>query len=314
MSVGMMQRQPLVSEPLEEGLFGKRLGQHFGVESTPLYAVRKNGRLTLALTRLTSALEAPEQLVPIPPEPAFSIFHELRDRAPRRDTHGDRADALSSGAVSVVDLSESPHCDLGGLVDTLQYYLPKTTLDEFAHEHGASPVSTLLCRKEDRDPVVATLSKVLLSAIEEGIASNQLLIDHLALSLVAHFAQAYGGLRIDSRSEKGGLAAWQVRRATEIMRTRLGSNLSIREVASECRLTPSHFARMFRKSTGIAPHEYLSNLRIEEAKRLMLDTALPLADIALIAGFNDQSHFTRAFSRRLQVSPGAWRRLHVSPC
>lgn len=313
MTMGRIPAPQLAAECLEEGLFGRRLGLHFGVESTPLYAVRKNGRLTLALTRLTSAVADAEPMAPIPPEPAFSIFHELSDRAPRPDTHGDRTDALSSGAVSVVDLSEAPHCDLGGLVDALQFYLPKKTLDEFAHEHGAPPVSTLLCRKEERDPVVATLSKVLLSAIEEGIASNQLLIDHLALSLVAHFAQAYGGLRIDSRPDKGGLAAWQVRRATEIMRTRLGSNLSIREVASECRLTPSHFARMFRKSTGIAPHDYLSNLRIEEAKRLMLDTALPLADIALIAGFNDQSHFTRAFSRRLQTSPGAWRRSHVSP-
>jgi len=69
---------------------------------------------------------------------------------------------------------------------------------------------------------------------------------------------------------------------------------------------------MFRKSTGIALHEYLSNLRIEEAKRLMLETRLPLADIALIAGFNDQSHFTRVFSRRTEMSPGAWRRNNIS--
>jgi len=96
------------------------------------------------------------------------------------------------------------------------------------------------------------------------------------------------------------------------MRTRLGSDLSIREVASECRLTPSHFARMFRKSTGIAPHEHLSNLRIEEAKRLMLETKLPLADIAPISGFNDQSHFTRVFSRRTEMSPGVWRKSNAS--
>jgi AraC family transcriptional regulator len=48
----------------------------------------------------------------------------------------------------------------------------------------------------------------------------------------------------------------------------------------------------------VAPHKYLSNLRVEEAKRVMLTTKLPLADTALIRGFGDQSYFTRVFSRQ----------------
>jgi transcriptional regulator GlxA family with amidase domain len=59
-------------------------------------------------------------------------------------------------------------------------------------------------------------------------------------------------------------------------------------VAAGCRLTASHFSRAFRKSIGVAPHKYLSDLRIEEAKRVMLTTKLPLADTALICGFGDK--------------------------
>jgi AraC family transcriptional regulator len=92
------------------------------------------------------------------------------------------------------------------------------------------------------------------------------------------------------------------------MRTRLASNLTIADVAAECKLTPSHFARSFRRSTGVAPHEFLSQLRIDEAKRLMQSTKLPLADVALICGFGDQSYFTRVFSRNVGASPGAWRK------
>ncbi|WP_235884741.1 helix-turn-helix domain-containing protein [Bradyrhizobium frederickii] len=92
------------------------------------------------------------------------------------------------------------------------------------------------------------------------------------------------------------------------MRVRLASSLTISHIAAECRLTPSHFARCFRRSTGVAPHEYLSQLRVKEAKRLMTTTKLPLADIALICGFGDQSYFVRVFSRRVGTSPGAWRR------
>jgi AraC family transcriptional regulator len=70
----------------------------------------------------------------------------------------------------------------------------------------------------------------------------------------------------------------------------------------------SHFARAFKKTTGVAPHKCLSDLRVEEAKRVMLTTKLPLADTALICGFGDQSYFTRVFSRNVGCSPGTWRR------
>lgn len=164
-------------------------------------------------------------------------------------------------------------------------------------------------RSNGRDLTLAALSRVLLREIEEGRSSNRLFIDQLALSVVAYIAQAYGGLRLDVSF--GGLAPWQERRATEIMRARLGSGLSIREVAAECRLSPSHFARMFRRSKGVSPHEYLSILRLEEARQLMRQTKLPLSDIALIFGFNDQSHFTRVFTRRFDTSPGLWRRTNT---
>ncbi|WP_457831280.1 helix-turn-helix transcriptional regulator, partial [Staphylococcus aureus] len=80
--------------------------------------------------------------------------------------------------------------------------------------------------------------------------------------------------------------------------------MTIAQVAQECRLTPSHFARAFRRSTGLAPHGYLMQLRLEEAKKLLLQPHLPLVDIALICGFGDQSHFTRVFGRLTGATPG----------
>jgi len=101
------------------------------------------------------------------------------------------------------------------------------------------------------------------------------------------------------------MAARQLRRPGT---ARLASNLTIAQVASECRLTPSHFARAFRQSTGIAPQRYLMQLRITEAKKHLAQGHLPLSDIALMCGFDDQSHFTRVFRQLAGTSPGAWRR------
>lgn len=300
-----------VTDGTADGFFGRRLSKHLGMEGDCIHKINRQGKLALAVTRLTCTRFVRERTAPIPSENAFSILHQLGDLerhscwlAGRQRYSG----SFSAGTVSVIDLRDNPQCEFKGPFDAVQYYIPRRALDEFAYENDAKPISTLKWARDRRDPYLSTLSNVLLSALEEERANNQLFVDQFGLSLLAHFAQTYGDLRSRDGKQEGGLAPWQERRAKEIMRTRLASNLTIADVAAECKLTPSHFARSFRRSTGVAPHEFLSQLRIDEAKRLMLSTKLPLADIALICGFGDQSYFTRVFSRSVGASPGAWRR------
>ncbi|RTM00426.1 AraC family transcriptional regulator [Ancylobacter aquaticus] len=92
-----------------------------------------------------------------------------------------------------------------------------------------------------------------------------------------------------------------------MMQARLGGPLTIKEIARACQITPSHFARAFRGTFGRAPYRYLTDLRITEAKRQMMETDLPLSTIAMMCGFTDQSHFTRVFRRLVGTSPGLWR-------
>ncbi len=298
------------SDSTSDGFYGRRLSQHLGMEGECLLRVKREGQLALAMTRLSCSRFVRARSAAIPSEPAFSILHQLGDLERHSCWLAGRAKysgAFGAGTVSVINLMDNPQCEFRGPFDAVQYYVPRTALDEFAREHGAELVSTLKWSREQRDPFLSTLSSVLLTAVEQD-TTNQLFIDQIGLSLFAHFAQSYGGLRPSERASGGGLAPWQERRAKEIMRARLASHLTIADVAAECKLTPSHFARSFRRSAGVAPHEFLSQLRIDEAKRLMLTTKLPLADIALICGFGDQSYFTRVFSRSMGASPGAWRR------
>lgn len=299
------------SENACDGFYGRRLSRHLGMEGDCLLRVKREGQLALAVTRLTCSRFVRERTAPVPSEPAFSILHQLGDLEKHACWLAGRPNysgSYGAGTVSVIDLLDNPQCEFKGPFDAVQYYVPRTALDEFAREHGAKPVVTLTWRRDERDPFLSTLSSVLLSAIEQDRSGNQLFLDQIGLSLLAHFAQTYGGMRPQDCSSGGGLAPWQERRAKEIMRARLSSSLTIADIAAECKLTPSHFARSFRRSTGVAPHEFLSQLRIDEAKRLLLGTKLPLADIALICGFGDQSYFTRVFSRQVGASPGAWRR------
>jgi AraC-like DNA-binding protein len=136
----------------------------------------------------------------------------------------------------------------------------------------------------------------------------------MMLALTAHVAQTYGGLRRSTELARGGLAPWQAKRACERLESDLGGTLSLQQIAAEFDLSVSHFSRAFRISTGLPPHQWLLRQRVKAAQQLMTVRDLPLSEIAMSAGFANQSHFTRVFTAVIGVSPGAWRReTHGAP-
>jgi AraC family transcriptional regulator len=294
------------------GLFGQRLGDHLGMVSQTVFHVSNEDHLSLAVTRLTCMGQDRDRTAPIDPEAAFNVSYRLKGVQKHEfwsDGRQQYARGFVAGTVNAIDLSEDPRSRVWGPIDTMQFYVRKETLDDLAHERGTSPISVLRSSPDVPDPVLGPMCTLLLSAPPKLAETNQLFVDQIALSLLTYFAEAYGGMRVPRMLASGGLAAWQERRAKEIMHSRLASRLTIADVARECRLTPSYFAKAFRRTTGRSPHQYLSHIRLEEAKSLLLSSSLPLADIALICGFGDQSYFTRVFTRSVGASPGAWRRM-----
>jgi AraC family transcriptional regulator len=300
-----------VQENTQSGLFGRRLGRHLEMVSQSILQVSKEDRLSLAVTRLTCTRRDRDRTASIEPEDAFSVTYKLNDVEEHEFWSEGRmryARGFGAGTVNAINLSEDPRSRVRGPFDTLQFYLRKDALDELAYERGASPVSALRSSPDATDPILGAMCGFLLSTPPELAQTNQLFVDQMALSLLTYFAEGYGGMHIPPIPSNGGLAPWQERRAKEIMHSRLAARLTIADIAHECRLTPSYFAKAFRRTTGMSPHQYLTHIRVQEAKSLLLSSTLPLADIALIGGFGDQSYFTRVFTRSVGASPGAWRR------
>ena len=129
-----------------------------------------------------------------------------------------------------------------------------------------------------------------------------------AMQALAYVARASKTAQPSSTLTSSGLAPWQLRRAQEMFRSDLSANLSLNNVAQACKLSVSHFARAFKASTSIPPHQWVMAARIEMARGLLTSSATPLVEVAGMCGFADQSHFSRVFARMMGTSPGAWRR------
>ena len=90
---------------------------------------------------------------------------------------------------------------------------------------------------------------------------------------------------------------------------RLESDLSVAELAGSCGLSGSWFTRVFKQTTGVTPHRWLTQRRVDRAKDLLVRRpSMSLAQIALESGFADQSHFTHVFTAIVGAAPGEWRR------
>jgi len=223
-------------------------------------------------------------------------------------------DESKPGNFTLVNFNLETAVELNFQFDCLQMYFPRAALDAIALEQGAREVSMfdLDFVKTYDDVVLWSLGRCLLPAFDNPERANRLFVDHVATALLAHMVHAYGGSATASPLLRGGLAPWQARRAKEMLMAHLDGEITLEELASECRLSRSHFARAFRKTTGRPPHAWLVEQRLERAKDLLLKSDLPLAEIADICGFSDQSHFTRVFGAALGVAPGEWRRLRRS--
>ena len=129
-----------------------------------------------------------------------------------------------------------------------------------------------------------------------------------ALQALAYVARASKTTQPSCTVQSSGLAPWQLRRAQDMFRSDLSDNLPLNSVAQACRLSVSHFARAFKASTGLPPHQWVMAMRIEMARGILTNSDTPLVEIAGMCGFADQSHFSRVFARIMGTSPGAWRR------
>lgn len=155
------------------------------------------------------------------------------------------------------------------------------------------------------DPLQARRFRQLV-AMDWDEPGERLLASSLAHEIIDHAVLCQAGLRHGLRL-KGGLAPHQRRQLVDYIEAHLEQPITLGELALRCNLSEYHFARMFRASFGLPPHQYLLARRLHRACGLLRLGPLPLGEVALLCGFASASHFSNRFRQALGATPGEYR-------
>jgi AraC family transcriptional regulator len=158
------------------------------------------------------------------------------------------------------------------------------------------------------DSVIADYATRFHEELALGGPNGVLYAETLTVGLVLHLLANHGVAKPKVRSPRGKLNSFQLRSVLDCIASQLEGDVSLMTLAKRARISPFHFARLFRATVGVAPHQFVSRLRLEKAVRLMKASKMTLAHIAVECGFHDQPHFTRAFHSVFRTTPARYLR------
>ncbi len=200
--------------------------------------------------------------------------------------------------------------ELDGPTECLSMFLPATLLEQSAlADYEIDPAKVQLAYAGGlADRTLGHIAGVLHSLVGRAPRPiDSLFADAIRTALAAHLIGNYtvGRTRLAARTPS--LNAKKLQRVFDFIEARLADKISLEDIAAEACLSPFHFARLFRDATGLPPHRYVIERRVQVAQGLLACNRLSLVEIALSTGFGSQANFTRGFRKILGITPGQYR-------
>jgi AraC family transcriptional regulator len=229
-------------------------------------------------------------------------------RLERRSGKSAAIGTARSGVVTIIPAGSSARWDIPGPVNVVQLYLPHRTLERAAIEAGASAPGDLLERTGHPDPVTSRLLMSAADVLEGNAALDALFRQQLTDLLATRLLAAHAGAPTTFQPALGGLSPTTLRRAVERLRSDSDADVSLAALASDAGLSRFHFCRAFKESTGLSPHAWLRQHRLEQAMNMLHDSNESIVSIAAALGYSSQTAFAAAFRKLTGETPSDWRR------
>lgn len=154
----------------------------------------------------------------------------------------------------------------------------------------------------------ASWSGIQLTHYQDGVGSR-FYADTTVTASSAHLLHYYSTRNHDFREYGDGLPHQKLRQAVEYIQMHLGESLYLAEIANQLGMSQYHFCRLFKRSTGMSPHQYLIRQRVEQAKHLLKKPDRTITSVAMECGFANQSHFAKCFRQCTGMNPRQFRKL-----
>ncbi|KRR02804.1 transcriptional regulator [Bradyrhizobium jicamae] len=229
-------------------------------------------------------------------------------RLERRSGKSAAIGTARSGVVTIIPAGSSARWDIPGPVNVVQLYLPHKTLECAALEAGASAPGDLLERTGHTDIITSRLLLSAADALEGSAALDALFRQQLTDLLATRLLASHTGSPTTFQPTLGGLSPTVLRRAVERLRSDSDADVSLGALASDAGLSRFHFCRAFKESTGLSPHAWLRQHRLEQAMNMLRDADASVVSVAAALGYSSQTAFAAAFRKLTGETPSDWRR------
>ncbi len=189
--------------------------------------------------------------------------------------------------------------------------VPTSLVDAAAEQIGRRSAAQVEVRNmfEMRDPAIERMALLLMVQLDlRPHPTQRLILESISCALAAHLLRSYNAFEPVEQIDAHAFSKAELGRLTTFIHDNIDRSISLADLAAIVNVSRFHFARLFKRSTGVTAIAYVEQCRIQRAQSLIADSDMPLAEIALTTGFADQSHFTRRFHRHVGCTPAAFAR------
>ncbi|KIU51414.1 MULTISPECIES: AraC family transcriptional regulator [Bradyrhizobium] len=291
------------------------MGQLITVEELPRYAP---GELKLDSTpvgrndfRLRIFRYGPSDIW-VPPSENYLIviYRDGTTSMNRRVTGAWKQDHVGRGVTTLLTRAEPSNWRWQHDIEVSHFYISPTLMTKTASEAFDRDAETVelhdLLKVED--PMLSWINDQMVQEVAAGGPGGRLCYDALALQASVHILRKYAAIEFKMPCAQGRFRPAHARLIEDYVEQNIFRNITLEELANICNCTPVQFARKFRVHYGMRPHAYVLRRKVEHACQHLRKDRVALKEIALLAGFADQSHLNRVFRQHMNVTPAEYRR------
>lgn len=218
--------------------------------------------------------------------------------------------ACAPGDISLLTMSQDSHWHWTEEIDVSHIYLSNALMSRVAMDVMERPIEEVRLHDllRTQDLILTSISSTITREVSSHGIGGSLYAEALGMQLAIHLLRHYASVTFKEREAPGRLSQLQKQRLLEFIDANLQDSIRLDDMADTAGLGVWTFSRKFSESFSCSPHTFVTNQRIERAKRMLHEGKLAIKEIAYLCGFSDQAHLTRVLRTKLGVTPAQLRR------